>query len=220
MAPELTRNSSAKARVKHNDNRHPNVMDTCKICGAPRDPMAANCKFCSTAYTLEKVTGETYINALQCIINKTTSENAAAVARGNSGVGALLSVGALMARTAGADRIVASISMFSMPADIENLMQFFAFCHGNAQITVSFQDDVGETIKGAWYGKSKMAYSQLKLKALRNPEIAAYISDYESVYGVSAKPQMSSKVKVLLANAAFMIVLFIIMLVVMVLDKK
>jgi hypothetical protein len=187
-------------------------MDTCKICGAPRDPLTASCKFCSTAYTLEKITGETYINALRNILQNLTSESAAAQNAANSTFsGQMLGRGGL-ARKAHTRRQVAAISTFAMPADIDNLMQFFTFCHGNAQISVMFHDHCGSAIKGAWFGKSKMAYSQLKLKALSNPEIAAYLSEYESLYGVAAKPPMSPQTKVLRVIGAIFAILFILII--------
>lgn len=42
--------------------------ETCPICGAARDPLNTNCKFCGTAYQINSLTGETYTNALRTIL--------------------------------------------------------------------------------------------------------------------------------------------------------
>jgi len=62
----------AAAQVPEPPQRDKGVarLDTCKICGAPRDPLNITCKFCGTAYSLEKVTGETYITALGAILKR------------------------------------------------------------------------------------------------------------------------------------------------------
>jgi hypothetical protein len=154
-------------------------MDTCKICGAPRDPLNANCKFCGTAYQLSNVTGETYIAALRTILTRIDEAE-------RSGTGGQQIV-SLLTRAGGANAKVTAISTFALPSDVENLLQFLAFCHGNAQVIIEFGDRGGERVQGAWHGKAKMAFGQLKMKAIGNPALAPYITEYERLYGVNAR---------------------------------
>jgi hypothetical protein len=194
-------------------------MDTCKICGAPRDPLAASCKFCSTAYKLEKVSGETYIQALQTILNTIGFESTTAQ-KNVSTSGELLGSRISIQQTFD-QRMVGAISTFAMPADAESLLQFFSFCHGNAQMAASFGNHSALALQNAWFGKSKMAYSQLKMKAVSQPEIAAFISEYEPLYGVSAKPPMSWKTKTLLVSGGMLLLLIVACIVMGILfDKK
>jgi hypothetical protein len=90
---------------------------------------------------LSNITGETYINALSAILKSAESSDAR----------------------------VSAISTFAMPFDLEGILQFLAFCHGNAQMLTNAE---GEEIQGAWYGKAKMAFAQLKIKSIANPSLA------------------------------------------------
>jgi len=101
-------------------------------------PLHTNCKFCGTSYQLSNVTGETYINALSAILKNAESSDAR----------------------------VSAISTFARPLDLEGILQFLAFCHGNAQLLTTNAE--GEEIQGAWYGKAKMAFAQLKIKSIAN----------------------------------------------------
>jgi hypothetical protein len=143
-------------------------MDTCKICGAARDPMASSCKFCGTTYALEKLTGEVYVSALQQVLTRIDDEESK---KGGNDDRAT-------------KRKATAISTFAVPADIENLLQFFAFCHGNAQAGGSsrYSDDE----RDAWHGKAQMAFAQLKMKAVTNPSLASYIAEYGPLYSVGA----------------------------------
>ena len=178
--------------------------DTCKICGAPRDPLNISCKFCATAYALERVTGESYISALQTIL-RTIEQEAASQRATQTLKDEFTGKGHATGPMGVAQRQVSAISTFAMPADVENLLQFLAFCHGNAQMTVGFNDIAGDRLKGAWYGKAKMAFTQLKMKAVANPTLAPYIAEYEPVYGVGAKKPLSGQTKLIMGLVAFFI---------------
>jgi hypothetical protein len=145
-------------------------MDACKICGSPRDPLHTNCKFCGTSYQLSNVTGETYINALSAILKNAESSEAR----------------------------VSAISTFAMPLDLEGILQFLAFCHGNAQMLTT--DVQGEKIQGAWYGKAKMAFAQLKIKSITNPSLAPFVAEYEPLYGVNSRKPIQGSTKGLIAG--------------------
>ena len=178
-------------------------MDTCKICGAARDPLNTNCKFCGTAYALEKITGETYIAGLSAILQ--TIEKGAADERSKL-------TGQVDWNGPGREKAIArsqasAISTFAMPSDVENLLQFLAFCHGNAQMAVSFADNASECVRGAWLGKAKMAFTQLKMKAIGNPSLVSYIAEYEPLYGVKAKTPISNTIKLLIGVGGALIVL-------------
>lgn len=188
-------------------------MDTCKICGAPRDPLNTNCKFCGTAYALEKVTGEAYIAGLQAMLR--TIEQEAAAERSLHSLKDELTSKAFASGPLGvAQRQASAISTFVLPSDVENLLQFLAFCHGNAQTTVAFNDHAGDRLKGAWHGKAQMAFTQLKMKSVANPALTPYIADYEHLYGVMAKKPMSVQTKTMIIIALVMvgIVLFCIVM--------
>ena len=166
-------------------------MDTCKICGAARDPLNTNCKFCGTAYALEKITGETYIAGLSAILQ--TIEKGAADERSKL-------TGQVDWNGPGREKAIAqsqasAISTFAMPSDVENLLQFLAFCHGNAQVPISFGDLAADRLKSAWHGKAKMAFTQLKMKSIANPTLTPYIAEYEPLYGVSVKTPSSAASK-------------------------
>lgn len=148
-------------------------MDACKICGSPRDPLHTNCKFCGTSYQLSNITGETYINALSAILKSAESSDAR----------------------------VSAISTFAMPFDLEGILQFLAFCHGNAQMLTNAE---GEEIQGAWYGKAKMAFAQLKIKSIANPSLAPFVAEYEPLYGVNARKPLTGSTKVLLGGLVLM----------------
>jgi hypothetical protein len=145
-------------------------MDTCKICGASRDPLKTDCKFCGTSYQLSNITGETYINALSAILRSAESSDAR----------------------------VSAISTFAMPLDLDGMLQFLAFCHGNAQMVTT--DAAGEEIQGAWYGKAKMAFAQIKIKSISNPSLAPLVAEYEPLYGVNARKPMQGSTKVLIGG--------------------
>lgn len=150
-------------------------MDACKICGSPRDPLHTNCKFCGTSYQLSNITGETYINALSSILKSAESSDAK----------------------------VSAISTFAMPFDLEGILQFLAFCHGNAQMLTNAE---GEEIQGAWYGKAKMAFAQLKIKSIANPSLAPFVAEYEPLYGVNARKPLTGSTKVLLGGLVLMVI--------------
>jgi hypothetical protein len=177
-------------------------MDTCKICGAARDPLNTNCKFCGTAYQLEKLTGETYINALRTVLAHIDEGEGKSKSASSELVSAFTGK-----QFAGADAKVSAISTFAMPSDVENLLQFLAFCHGNAQMALIFGDRGGERVRGAWLGKAKMAFTQLKMKSIGNPSLVSYIAEYEPLYGVKAKKPISSNIKVLIGLVGGLIVL-------------
>lgn len=86
-----------------------------------------------------------------------------------------------------------AITTFAMPTDIESLLQFFMFCHGNASVHVSWDDEVGSLEKEAWTGKAKMAFGQLKFLGASNTNIIGRIQEYESIYGTNAKRKIQSK---------------------------
>lgn len=150
-------------------------MDACKICGSPRDPLHTNCKFCGISYQLSNITGEIYINALSSILKSAESSDAK----------------------------VSAISTFAMPFDLEGILQFLAFCHGNAQMLTNAE---GEEIQGAWYGKAKMAFAQLKIKSIANPSLAPFVAEYEPLYGVNARKPLTGSTKVLLGGLVLMVI--------------
>ena len=153
-------------------------MDTCKICGAARDPLNTNCKFCGTAYQIDKILGDTYIKALSTILAQIDDHERSAKSTSSELVSAFTGK-----QFAGSDAKVSAISTFAMPSDVETLLQFFAFCHGNAQMAVSMHDTGGQRVKGAWQGKAHMAFAQLKMKAMANPSLTPHIAEYERLYG-------------------------------------
>ncbi len=163
-------------------------MDACKICGASRDPLNTNCKFCGTAYQISTLTGDTYINALRSILNNIDEEELNSKSAASQIISQL--TGKKFARL---DAKISAISTFAMPTDIENMIQFFSFCHGNAQMAVAVDDDVGERLKGAWFGKAKMAFLQLQIKSHGNHSLAQFIKEYDLLYGSKAKKPFSFK---------------------------
>jgi len=171
----------------------------CKICGAARDPLAAQCKFCGTAYKLEKLTGEVYISALQNLLAKIDERSSA-----ESDFSKFMSSPVQKAQPK-----ITAISTFAMPSDIENLMQFFAFCHGNAQMTVGLVDHSGERLTGAWQGKAKMAFTQIKMKAITNPNLTPYIAEYEPLYGVNAKKPLSNMAKLIIIGLCISVLMLL-----------
>jgi len=176
--------------------------DTCKICGAPRDPLNTNCKFCGTAYQINEVTGETYVSALRTILTRIDEGE-----RSAKSVGAEITSALAGKMYAGADAKVSAISTFAMPSDVESLLQFLAFCHGNAQMTVAFNDFAGDRVKGAWHGKAKMAFTQLKMKVIGNPALAPYIAEYEALYGAKARKPLSGQAKFIIGLGAVFVAL-------------
>jgi len=176
-------------------------MDLCQICGAARDPLAVKCKFCGTAYTLTKLTGDVYIRALQKILINIDAQNTASHAAERKGLDRRSVLEKVLgeddstrsSRRTSADAKVTALQAFAMPSDLECLLQFLAFCHGNAQARA--HDDLADAMKDAWYGKAKMAFTQLKMKAMANPDLLPYISDFEQVYGLRAKQPLSRNVK-------------------------
>jgi len=178
--------------------------ETCPICGAPRNPLNTNCKFCGTAYQISNVTGETYTNALRTILTHIDEGE-----RSAKSVRAEITSALTGKQFAGANAKVTAISTFAMPSDVESLLQFLAFCHGNAQMNVSFGDHAGERVKGAWNGKARMAFGQLKMKAIANPALAPYITEYEPLYGVRAKKPMMGSTKFIIGLVAGFIVLMV-----------
>jgi hypothetical protein len=176
--------------------------DACKICGAPRDPLNTNCKFCGTAYQINDLTGETYVNALRTILTRIDEGE-----RSTKSMSAEITSALAGKMYAGADAKVSAISTFAMPSDVESLLQFLAFCHGNAQMIVAFNDFAGDRVKGAWHGKAKMAFTQLKMKAIGNPALAPYIAEYEALYGAMARKPLSGQAKFIIGLGAVFVVL-------------
>jgi len=182
-------------------------MNTCKICSAPRDPIELKCKYCGTAFTNEAVTGQSYIDALRTILTnidekegkKSASQQAA------EGVVAIFKSG----KSPAVQSKLNAISTFAMPADIDNLLQFFMFCHGNASINIGFNDEAGSVEKEAWIGKAKMAFGQLKLHGYSNQTLMNRLQEYESFYGAKAKWKISEKNQVKAALIAVLIILSI-----------
>ena len=178
----------------------------CKICGAARDPLCTNCKFCGTAYTLEKITGQSYIDALQWMLDDIPRRSSATHTFGESEharpvgdiIGNILgedtSTGGKRQRTrseATAQAQAVAISTFAMPNDLDNLLQLFFFCHGNAQINSA--DPAMDKIIGAWHGKAKMAFAQLKTLGAGNASLQSQLVQYEALYGLSSKLPETSK---------------------------
>ena len=177
---------------------------TCKICGAPRDPLHSNCKYCGTVYAADKIIGEAYIVRLRTLLTTIEQEERSKRSfieefTGNGETSAMLRV---------AQRQASAISTFAMPSDVESLLQFLAFCHGNAQMTVGLHDSAGDRVKGAWHGKAKMAFTQLKLKTIANPLLAPYIAEHEILYGVMAKKPMSADAKIMIGLVTSIVVCF------------
>lgn len=150
-------------------------MDTCKICGAPRDPVTTNCKFCGTAYTLEKVTGETYISALRQVLTRIDDEE---------GKKSWSQKDANEVAT----RKTTAISTFAMPSDLDSLLSFFSFCHGNAEVQGA---GYAEEVQAAWRGKAKAAYTELMIRGSSEPAVSKIISMFASRYGPEAVQQKS-----------------------------
>lgn len=174
-------------------------MDVCRICGAPRDPLNTNCKFCETAYQLSNLTGEAYINALRTILTR--------IDEGVVRQGGRVGTGFFSEPIDPGPAKVSAISTFLMPSDIESLLQFLAFCHGNAQMSTDTAAE--ETVVGAWRGKAKMAFAQLKMKSVVNPTLAAFVAEYEPLYGVRARAPMAGYYKKILYALAFLVLLTI-----------
>lgn len=164
-------------------------MDKCQICGALREPLHSNCAYCGTAYSAKEVTGETYINALRTILGSIDQQDYAKA----QSAGAMLAESLVQGQSKATTAKVSAISTFAMPADVENLLQFLAFCHGNAQVAVLPGDRNGDALRSAWNGKARMAFSQLKIKSVSNPNLAAVLADYESLYGINVRPMQSAQ---------------------------
>jgi len=154
---------------------------------------------------MDKITDEAYIAGLQTIL-RTIEEEAAAERSTQSFLDELTSKGQASNQLGVAQRQASAISTFAMPSDVESLLQFLAFCHGNAQMAVGLGDYAGDRVNGAWHGKAKMAFTQLKMKTIANPSLAPYIAEYEHLYGVMAKKPMSAYAKLLIGLVAFMVV--------------
>ena len=164
-------------------------MDSCLICGAPQEPALSNCKFCGTAYREGKVCGQTYIDALNTLLLRIDNE-----ASQTSSSQILTGMGFSQANTG---KKVSAISTFTMPSDVGSLVQFFTFCHGNAQVQVQFLGNYNRNselaIKSAWEGKARAAYAQLKIQCGQNPELQSTIREFEPIYGVSSIPVRPTK---------------------------
>jgi len=155
----------------------------CRLCGAPHEPLKTSCDYCGTSYADAQLTGQSYISALQSMIHRIDSENNAIV--GNADWSDRDDIHEIWAR-----RVASAISMFAMPTDVANLVQFFVFCHGNAQAS---GDIHGEAIQLAWNGKAKMAFAQLQVFAYDRLELKALVDAYEVLYGANAKVPLTQK---------------------------
>jgi hypothetical protein len=166
-------------------------MNNCKICGAPRDPIDLNCKYCGTAFENKNITGETYIDALRTILEKIDEKesNKSAFHQAAEGVVSAFK----KQRSPAMQAKLNAIATFAMPTDIESLLQFFMFCHGNASVHVSWDDEAGSLEKEAWTGKAKMAFGQLKFLGASNTSISGRMQEYESIYGANARRKIQSK---------------------------
>lgn len=134
--------------------------DTCKVCGASRNPVAASCQHCGTFYQSQSLVGEDYVKALQMLLIGIESESPS---------------------DRRADQIVTAIQTFSVPNDVENLLVFLHYCHSNGLMRAVSDDD--DKIKHAWKTKAKSLYDLLKIKSLNNPGLDAHIkglAEYES----------------------------------------
>lgn len=181
-------------------------MNTCKICGAPRDPIELKCKYCGTAFTSEAVTGQSYIDALRTILSKIDEDENKKSAAQQAAEGV---VAAFKSQKSPAlQSKLNAISTFSMPADIDSLLQFFMFCHGNASVHIAWDDKSGSAEKEAWTGKAKMAFGQLKLLGSSNQTLMDRLKEYESFYGTNAKRKIPKHYIVIAALVVLLIVGF------------
>ena len=109
------------------------AMSTCQICGAARDPLLSNCSYCGTAYQLTNITGETYITALKNVLERIDELALTAPKSSKTFLETITDNGS---PSAVVQAKVSAISTFAMPADVESLMQFLAFCHGLSLIHI------------------------------------------------------------------------------------
>ncbi len=159
-------------------------MDTCKICGASRDPASTTCKYCETAYVLDKITGEVYINALRTILTHIDNESRKTKEKGGFWSDEADSIAAGPKATA--------IATFAMPSDLDNIITFFSFCHGNVYEGNEVRSDGEDTVSAAWAGKAKAAYTELLLRGGESdPKAAKLLALFADRYGPNVKMKKS-----------------------------
>ena len=183
-------------------------MSLCTVCGAPRDPIELQCKYCKTAFTSDgSVVGGSYIEALRNILAKIDQEASSKGSTRNAADFFFSVMKGSPVRSPALQAKLSAISTFAMPADTENLLQFFMFCHGNASIDIGWGDHAGEIEKEAWTGKARMAFGQLNLLSGANSEVGKRIQGYENLYGLTANKKLPPKVLVGLVVAISFILL-------------
>ncbi len=142
----------------------------CPVCGANQSLVVANCAYCGSEIARAAVLQpEEYIAAL-----RTRLEN---VKPGDGKDRHSWDVGE--------DR-VRVIQMFTMPSNVECLVEFLTFCDGNSE---SGEDDEKE----AWFGKAKAAYGKLRIASLNNPQLAEIVKDYTIKYSMEAEVNRKAK---------------------------
>lgn len=113
--------------------------------------------------------------------------------------------------------MVRAISMFNMPNDKENLLEFFSLCDGNVSANASLIDD-GNGLHNAWYGKAKTAYIKLKVYARDDAAFLALLAPYGQRYEDDAYLK-SRGTKSFLLYAAIVAAIVIMVVVFVLLDK-
>lgn len=130
----------------------------CPVCGASQSLVIANCAYCGAEIArVAELKPEEYIAALRTRLEKIEES-------GKDSFDA-------------SEERVRVIQRFTMPSDVECLVEFLTFCDGNSES--------GDE-KEAWFGKARAAYGKLRIAVLNNPQLRDIIKEYEQRYSTEA----------------------------------
>lgn len=131
----------------------------CPVCGASQSSVVANCAYCgSEIERAAELKPEEYIAALRTRLDNVKDRKSSFEAD---------------------EERVRVIQMFTMPSNVECLVEFLTFCDGNSE---SGKGDAKE----AWFGKARAAYGKLRIMALNNPQLGDIIKEYGQRYSTEA----------------------------------
>lgn len=138
----------------------------CMACGGGIPATSAQCPYCQMDTRRSDITGREFIQALEYRLSKIKGK---------------------VDEDGDEDEddkkkaMVRAISMFNMPNDKENLLEFFSLCDGNVSANASLMD-IDNGLHNAWYGKAKMAYIKLKVYARDDAAFLALLAPYGQRY--------------------------------------
>ncbi len=139
----------------------------CPTCGAKTNQVILNCEYCGSTLTPNSTLKPSdYIEALQRRLDSIQQSDSPDSDKH--------------------DEQLSAIRMFTMPSEIQCLIEFLTFCDGNAVMeNTDFDSEQAELIS-AWKGKATAAYNKLRIASVNNPDITSFLKDYSSRYSAEA----------------------------------